>query len=228
MRYVMAVVAVLLAGCSSRIHTVRGPDGNAWTAINCSRRNQTNCFKRAGQLCPSGYDVAPESGIAGNMLIRCRHEAAQQSAQMPPRAHQLGHPGACGIRTESTATLSRTPGSAMRQAVHPSTRESPTRAARVYAEASSAVASPPPLRRKRPSDQTANDAHGYTSEMRNPIASGLAHLHHRMSVGRSQRARQSERVKAIDGSRNAAAPRWHARWRGYPIQWRGSASSINS
>jgi hypothetical protein len=45
---------VLLAGCVS-VKEVKGPDGKPALALKCG--DATNCYKRAGELCPDGYDL---------------------------------------------------------------------------------------------------------------------------------------------------------------------------
>ena len=55
MRLSIAIVGlVLLAGCVS-VHEVKGPDGKPALALKCG--DATACYKRAGELCPDGYDL---------------------------------------------------------------------------------------------------------------------------------------------------------------------------
>lgn len=52
-----------------------GPDGSAMAHVHCGD-DQGTCFRIAGELCPSGYDIQPVlSGRDGNFLVRC-HAAA--------------------------------------------------------------------------------------------------------------------------------------------------------
>ncbi len=100
---------VSLAGCEHSAATpVRGPDGDTWMSITC-RKDQENCYERAGEECPTGYDVASESGresgavamtqnygngfamtnvatkYRGNLLIKCKgsHAPAKGPAMTP-------------------------------------------------------------------------------------------------------------------------------------------------
>lgn len=67
------VLVLALAGCTSA-RTIRGPDGEAWLAISCTK-SQTYCWERAGMECPHGYDVADEQGHGGTMLVANRTSA---------------------------------------------------------------------------------------------------------------------------------------------------------
>jgi hypothetical protein len=63
----LLVVAVTV-GCAHATATpVTGPDGATWYSISC-RRDQANCEELAGEVCPSGYEVAGASGSAGTAL----------------------------------------------------------------------------------------------------------------------------------------------------------------
>lgn len=49
-----------------------GPDGTAMAHVHCGA-DQGACFRIAGELCPSGYELAPVlAGRDGNFLVRCR------------------------------------------------------------------------------------------------------------------------------------------------------------
>jgi hypothetical protein len=53
-----AFALALLAGCVS-VNEVRGPDGKTALAVGCERA--TACYKKAGELCPNGYDLVGNS-----------------------------------------------------------------------------------------------------------------------------------------------------------------------
>jgi hypothetical protein len=53
--------------------------------VHCGS-DQGACFRLAGNLCPSGYEIKPVlSGSDGNFLIRCRAATAAASAAVCPR-----------------------------------------------------------------------------------------------------------------------------------------------
>jgi hypothetical protein len=90
-----ALLAVLACGGpAATSRQIRGPDGqDNWVAIVC-KGVQMNCYARAGEVCPMGYEVADSEGhegqassgfansyyavyksghtYAGELLIRCR------------------------------------------------------------------------------------------------------------------------------------------------------------
>lgn len=92
------VVALLIGGtvaCGASASRVTGPDGSFnWYAITC-RRNRSNCYEKAGEVCPGGYKVADgddREGIYahadssstmvtttyhGEMLIKCKGAPAE-------------------------------------------------------------------------------------------------------------------------------------------------------
>jgi hypothetical protein len=78
-----AALGVMLPNCYAESRSVRGPDGERWHAIDC-RRSQTNCYEKAGEVCPHGYDVADEGGHSGTVLV-----ANQYGAYAVP--HYRGH-----------------------------------------------------------------------------------------------------------------------------------------
>lgn len=52
-----------------------GPDGTPMAHVHCGP-DQGACFRIAGELCPSGYELAPVlAGSDGNFLVRCRTAA---------------------------------------------------------------------------------------------------------------------------------------------------------
>jgi len=63
----------LLGGCASPgAQPIVGPDGSPMAHVHCGAQ-QGVCFRIAGELCPSGYDMKPVlRGDDGNFLVRCR------------------------------------------------------------------------------------------------------------------------------------------------------------
>lgn len=66
-------LAVGLGACTSPgSQRIVGPDGSPMAHVHCGS-DQGVCFRIAGELCPSGYDIKPVlSGSDGNFLVRCR------------------------------------------------------------------------------------------------------------------------------------------------------------
>lgn len=75
------VVGVCIAGCASPgSQAIVGPDGSPMAHVHCGS-DQALCFRIAGELCPSGYDLKPVlSGNDGNFLVRCRSPRATVQA----------------------------------------------------------------------------------------------------------------------------------------------------
>ena len=48
----------LLSGCV-QVHEVKGPDGKTALALRCG--DATACYKKAGELCPDGYDFVDKN-----------------------------------------------------------------------------------------------------------------------------------------------------------------------
>lgn len=71
-------VLTLLAGCTTPgSERIVGPDGSAMAHVHCGDE-QGVCFRIAGELCPSGYEIQPVlSGSDGNFLVRCRAAGAR-------------------------------------------------------------------------------------------------------------------------------------------------------
>jgi hypothetical protein len=63
-----------VAGCQSPgSQRIVGPDGSPMAHVHCGA-DQGACFRVAGELCPSGYDIKPVlRGSDGNFLVRCRN-----------------------------------------------------------------------------------------------------------------------------------------------------------
>jgi hypothetical protein len=86
MRIIVTLLAVSLVGlvaCArGQAMPVRGPDGSAWYAIECSH-GAKNCWGTAAAVCPAGYEIADSHEVTGggflffghhqrgDMLIRC-------------------------------------------------------------------------------------------------------------------------------------------------------------
>ena len=79
----LVLVGISILACSRRELTpLKGPDGQEWIAISCTRGAE-NCWKAAGEFCPNGYINADEvqstqrgflfsSHMRDEMLIRCK------------------------------------------------------------------------------------------------------------------------------------------------------------
>lgn len=64
---IIPICTLLVVGCfpAATSRRIRGPDGTRdWFAISC-RGAQGNCYARAGDVCPGGYDMASESEREG-------------------------------------------------------------------------------------------------------------------------------------------------------------------
>jgi hypothetical protein len=98
-RTVAGLLALALASCASPgSQRIVGPDGSAMAHVHCGS-DQGACFRIAGELCPSGYELKPVlSGNDGNFLVRCRDARVAQSVQVCP-------PIAPGVPSAATAAL---------------------------------------------------------------------------------------------------------------------------
>lgn len=56
--YAVAVLA-LLAGCV-HVTEIKGPDGRIAHVLDCGN-NRANCLRKAGELCPTGYQVIDDA-----------------------------------------------------------------------------------------------------------------------------------------------------------------------
>ena len=85
----LLVSAWLGSGCAAPGATrIVGPDGSPMAHVHCGA-DQAECFRLAGELCPTGYDMQPVlRGNDGNFLVRCRAArvvaAAPEAAPPPP------------------------------------------------------------------------------------------------------------------------------------------------
>jgi hypothetical protein len=72
MKYLLAIVgAIALSGCMSIDPTsFRGPNGKQGYSMKCSGMGRTleACYQKAGEVCPSGYNIVDRSsGTIGFM-----------------------------------------------------------------------------------------------------------------------------------------------------------------
>src|SRR3954466_8720765 len=69
----LGLLGLLACACRSPgSERIVGPDGSAMSHVHCGAE-QGECFRIAGELCPSGYEMQPVlSGTDGNFLVRCR------------------------------------------------------------------------------------------------------------------------------------------------------------
>lgn len=86
----MCVLA--LVGCATA-RPIMGPDGTPHVSVQC-KRSVENCYEKAAQSCPRGYDIVDTSttttvigderstvtGHGFGMLIKCRDRAADPRA----------------------------------------------------------------------------------------------------------------------------------------------------
>jgi hypothetical protein len=71
--------AALLAGCVT-VNEVKGPDGKPALAVKCG--DATACYKKAGELCPDGYDFVNSTTGNGRatILVECKAPATTKNA----------------------------------------------------------------------------------------------------------------------------------------------------
>lgn len=64
---VCGVVALVLSGCAASHQTVM-PDGSRGLSINCSGSalSWNQCYEKAGDKCPHGYNIVSKDGDNGN------------------------------------------------------------------------------------------------------------------------------------------------------------------
>jgi hypothetical protein len=95
-----------LVGCTSAPGSQRivGPDGSAMAHVHCGD-DQGTCFRIAGELCPSGYDIQPVlSGSDGNFLVRCRTAAPAVVAVATPSPAASAPPGPAATTAAARST----------------------------------------------------------------------------------------------------------------------------
>jgi hypothetical protein len=84
----LAVVACQSPGSQPIV----GPDGSHMAHVHCGA-DQGVCFRIAGELCPSGYELTPVlSGRDGNFLVRCRSAGTSVVAAACPTPNQPATP----------------------------------------------------------------------------------------------------------------------------------------
>jgi hypothetical protein len=80
----------ILAGCVS-VNEVKGPDGKPAFAVGCGRA--TACYKKAGELCPNGYDLVGNNsgsyvggtngsvygGSTTTLVVECKNPATTKN-----------------------------------------------------------------------------------------------------------------------------------------------------
>lgn len=82
MAWSLGALLGLVACESPGSRRIVGPDGSPMAHVHCGA-DQGECFRIAGELCPSGYEMKPVlSGADGNFLVRC-HGAAPVLADAP-------------------------------------------------------------------------------------------------------------------------------------------------
>lgn len=73
MRFLVLVLAAIgLTACAVPAKSVIGPDGKQAYVLTCSgyMRDRQDCLVKAGQVCPSGYNVVDDSSqTSGAMVI---------------------------------------------------------------------------------------------------------------------------------------------------------------
>lgn len=81
---VVALGAVALGCANAGSQRIIGPNGSAMAHVHCGS-DQGACFRIAGELCPSGYEIKPVlSGSDGNFLVSCRSAASRAAAATCP------------------------------------------------------------------------------------------------------------------------------------------------
>lgn len=84
---------LLLACTTPGASRIVGPDGSPMAHVHCGS-DQAACFRLAGELCPTGYELKPVlQGSDGNFLVRCRAAVAVASQQCGALASSV-NPGA--------------------------------------------------------------------------------------------------------------------------------------
>jgi hypothetical protein len=89
-RALLLLGAWLSAGCATTpgSSAIVGPDGSPMAHVHCGS-DQGACFRIAGELCPSGYDMQPVlRGSDGNFLVRCRAARPIVAEALPPAPAQ--------------------------------------------------------------------------------------------------------------------------------------------
>lgn len=68
-KWIALSAVVALSGCAVSHKTVM-PDGRQGLSINCSgtAMSWNNCYEKAGEQCPHGYDIISKDGDGGNAM----------------------------------------------------------------------------------------------------------------------------------------------------------------
>lgn len=69
MKIAVFAVAALLTGCVQITH-INGPDGRPAMVLRCGMQ-EDQCYKKAGELCPDGYDMV--GGSVGMAIVPMRN-----------------------------------------------------------------------------------------------------------------------------------------------------------
>ncbi|HEX2877508.1 MAG TPA: hypothetical protein VHP33_39945 [Polyangiaceae bacterium] len=93
-------------GCQSPgSQRIVGPDGSPMAHVHCGSE-QGVCFRIAGELCPSGYEMKPVlSGSDGNFLVRCRSAGAPAVATQCPAPPHAAAPAVVASRPAPTPSV---------------------------------------------------------------------------------------------------------------------------
>lgn len=65
MKKSIALVAVLLAACTTTATPVRTGDGAQKFYLDCGRQGMAQCFAKANEVCPNGYTVDDQKQRTG-------------------------------------------------------------------------------------------------------------------------------------------------------------------
>lgn len=85
MRIIALIVSLLLVSCASiDPQEFRGPSGKTAYSMRCSGMGRTldACYKKAGDLCPSGYSIIDRSStvvavpMSGGIMAAPQHNLA--------------------------------------------------------------------------------------------------------------------------------------------------------
>lgn len=93
-------------GCQSPgSQRIVGPDGSPMAHVHCGSE-QGVCFRMAGELCPSGYEMTPVlRGSDGNFLVRCRSASAPAVATQCPAPVAPNPAPAVAVRPATTPAV---------------------------------------------------------------------------------------------------------------------------
>ena len=84
MREIAVIAVLLLAGCAVKAEHFVGPNSRPAYSMKCSGMGITldDCFKKAGEVCPTGYNIIDRStgtvcygnacGLKQSLAIECK------------------------------------------------------------------------------------------------------------------------------------------------------------